>query len=271
MEILFGIIVVAVAIYYINKEFGGGNTNQRAEPSLTVTVTGTDRWGRDNDAEPAPGEDNWERFDFYSSKTIPAQGNYRISYVDQKGMETDRVITVKRAYQDASGKFAIDALCHLRGEHRSFVDERIQSAVDFKTGEIIESVAKHAIAQYGDSGTGKSMAAIEREWMAVQLLAFVCRADGKMMKAERAIVADYLKRRCRDLVVDNPAELDNVIKTIGEPDQRGFKRIIADMKTAGDTDRLRDIADCAKRIVATQKTVDPMETAAVELLVNATA
>jgi len=182
-------------------------------------------------------------------------------------MTTERDIDIKRVYEDGD-QYAMDAFCHLRGEHRSFIDNRIKAAVDLDSGEVISSVAQHAIAQFSDSGQGLALAAIEREWMAAALLSFVCRADGRMLKAERAIVADYFKRRCPDLKHDDAA-LDEVIKTIGEPDQREFKRIIFDMKAAGDMDRLRDISDCAKRIVATQKTVDPMEAAALEILQKA--
>ncbi|MBY0575335.1 MAG: hypothetical protein K2P67_01910 [Gallionellaceae bacterium] len=264
----FWIVVIIALVAWGFFKFGQSKPQQHEIVIRTEFKTFRSESASAEDDPGIAGEekDNWEKFDFYSSRTIPAQGSYRISYVDQNGLATERVITVKHAYQDANGNFAVDAHCHLRNAHRSFIDSRIKSAVEFKTGEIVESVAKHAIAQYEDSGAGKSIAAIEREWMAVQLLAYVCRADGKMMKAERYIVADYLKRRCRDLVVNNPAELDNAIKTIGEPDQRGFRRIIADMKAAGDIDRLRDITDCAKRIVATQKTIDPMEAAAIELL-----
>ena len=108
------------------------------------------------------------------------------------------------------------------------------------------------MAQYNDSGEGRALAAIDKEWMGVAVLVFVCRADGQMRKAERAIVADYLKRRCTDAPLDD-MELDSIIKSIGEPDHREFKRIIRDLKTAGDREQLSDLLDCAKRIVGTQK------------------
>lgn len=253
-----------------NYEFLSRNekTNEYT-PNLNITIRfNTGKYNSPED-EDKDENNNFENFDFYSSKTIPAQGNYRITYVDQKGLKTDRVISVKRVYQDENGNFALDAQCHLRNAHRSFIDSKILNAVDFKTGEIIKSVAEHAISKYRESGTGKSFTAIEQEWEAVQLLVFVARADGRMMKAERYVIADYLKRRCRELVVNTPSELDNAIKEIVEPDYRGFKRIIAGLKSSGDFDRLQDITNCAKRIVATKKTVTPIENDAIELLEKA--
>jgi len=214
-------------------------------------------------------KDNWEQFDFYRAKMLPAKGRYRINYEDQRGLKTERDIEVKRVHE-CQGKYAIDAHCSLRDAHRSFLGERIKKAINLDSGEIVEDLARDAIAQYNDSGEGRALAAIDKEWMGVVALVFVCRADGQMRKAERTIVAEYLKRRCSDVLLDD-AELDSAIKALGEPDHREFKRIIRDLKTAGERDRLADLLDCAKRIVETQKTVAPMEKAALEILEEAVA
>lgn len=253
------IIIVSGSIVW---GFIQGYTKPRAQ-----LKSDTDRWGRDDNTPPEKGQDNWERFNFHSAKIIPAKGRYHIQYTDQRGMPSERDVTIKRVYE-ADGKYAMDAFCHWRGEHRTFVDDRITSATDLDTGEIVASTAKHATGQYTDSGEGKAFQAIGREWVAASLLSFVCRADGRMMKAERNVVADYLKRHCPDIRQDDQA-LDEAIKTIGAPEPRDYKRLIANMKHDGEIERLRDIFDCAKRIVATQKTIDPMEKAALDILENA--
>ena len=261
MEILLLIAIGAILVYFTTRK-------QTYEIVIRTEVsTTTDRYERDDDVEPAPDKDNWERFDFYGASLVPAKGRYHITYTDQSGLDTERDIDIKRVYS-SGGEYAMAAFCHLRGAHRTFIDNRVKSATDLDTGEIVASVANHAIAQFKDTGEGRAIAAIDREWMAAAILSFVCRADGRMLKAERAVVADYFKRRCPDITQDE-AELDKAIKTIGEPDQREFKRIISDMKAAGDIERLRDILDCARRIVATQKTIDPMEAAALEILAGA--
>lgn len=211
---------------------------------------------------------NYERFNYYEAHMRPAEGRYHIIYTDERGLTTERDISVEGVY-DNNGKFAIDAHCHLRNSHRSFIDEWIQNAVDLDTGEFVESVAQHAIAQHENSEEEKLRNAIEREIMALHLLVFISRADGRMMKAERMIIADYLKRQCQDIVLDSD-EFDEAIKAISTIDRRDFKRIIADMKSAGDIERLRDITDCAKRIVATQKTIEPLEKTSLEILEAAT-
>jgi hypothetical protein len=61
---------------------------------------------------------------------------------------------------------------------------------------------------------------------------------------------------------------DDAIKAIMEPDSKEFKRIVRDLKNAGERDRLTDLLDCAIRIVGTQRTVALMERAAVDILKN---
>lgn len=148
--------------------------------------------GNYNDDDIVPEEkDNWERFDFYKANMVPAKGRYRITYTDQRGLTTERDIDIKRAHDD-NGMLAVDAHCNLRGAHRSFIDDRIQSAVDLDTGEVVESVAQHAIGQYDNGEAGKVWKAIGREMMPVYLLVFVCRADGRMLKLRERLLQTTL-------------------------------------------------------------------------------
>ena len=264
MSWIVGIALAAFVIYFVF--FRKPKSNEiviRFETSIAHNVPKDDSIKRGDD-----DKDNWERFDFYSAKTLPAKGRYRVSYEDQQGLKTERDIEVKRVHENA-GKYAIDAHCLLRNAHRSFLGERIQKAINLDSGEIVENLAMDAMAQYSDSGEGRALAAIDKEWMGVAVLVFVCRADGQMRKEERSIVARYLKRRCNEMSLDD-TELDFAIKSISEPDHREFKRIIRDLKTACDHERLNDLLDCAKQIIGTQKTITPMEKAALEILSDAT-
>lgn len=208
-------------------------------------------------------KDNWEQFNFYGSEMLPATGNYHIVYIDQRGMTTERNISIKRAYND-SGKYAVNAMCHLRGAHRSFIDDRIQKAIDTDTGEIVDSVAKHSIQQYENTEVGQMWKAIGGQSVYLYVLCFICKADGRMLKAERNLIAEFIKTRCPDIVF-NDIELDNAVKTMGAPDFREFKRLIIKMRSE-DLDTLKQINEYSKRIVATQKSIDPLEKAALDTL-----
>ncbi|MDE2210331.1 MAG: hypothetical protein KGJ99_11450 [Betaproteobacteria bacterium] len=260
---LIGLALLALGIYFVFLRKPDGNeivvrTEPTSEPETTVSVS---------PGSSGEEKDNWERFDFYAARMLPASGRYRIYYQDQRGLKTERDIEVKLVHESA-GQYAIDAHCLLRNAHRTFLNERIQRAVNLDTGEITENLARNAIAQYSSSGEGRALAAMDKEWMGVAILAFVCRADGQMLKPKRQIVAEYLKRRCPTLTLDD-SDLDAAIKSFGEPDHREFKRIVRDLRAAGKREQLSDLLDCANRIVATGKTTGPMEKAALTILSEA--
>lgn len=262
---IVGLALAAIAIYFAFF--------RKPKPhELVIRVeTSVSPDAREVIQDDAEGEekDNWEQFDFYRARMLPAKGRYQINYEDQRGLKTERDIEVKRVHE-CGGKYAIDAHCFLRNAHRSFLGERITKAINLDSGEIVEDLAGDEIAQYGESGEGRALSAIDKEWMGIAVLVFVCRADGQMRKAERAIVAEYLKRHCPDVQLDD-TDLDSAIKALGEPDHKEFKRIVRDLKAAGERDRLTDLLDCAKRIVGTQKNVAPMEKAALEVIEGAVA
>ena len=212
-------------------------------------------------------KDNWETFDLYSAKLLPATGRYKISYQDQTGLKTERIIRVKRVHESL-GEYAIDAHCELRNAHRTFINSRVQKVVNVDTGEVVSSLANHALAQYQESGEGQVLAAIEKNWLGVAILIFVCRADGQMRKEERNIVAEYLNKCSLELELD-AFELDRLIKTIGDVDYREFKKIVTSLKKVGEIDSLKLILGCAEKIVATQKIIDPMEKVALDFISEA--
>ena len=214
-------------------------------------------------------EDFTVKFNFAGAEIIPAGGYYNITYTNRYGVTANRNISVSRVYEN-TGKFVIDAYCHLRASRRSFFEHRINRAVDLNTGQFVNNVAQHAIASFDGATIQATWQTIGPDMMALYLLAFICCTDRRMLKTERSIVGCYLKHRRPDIVLDDE-QLERILKRLGAPDPRQFKRIVADMKASGDIARLREIADCAKRLVAPPKTADPLEKAAIEILEEACA
>jgi hypothetical protein len=256
MELLLSIMLIGVFSWIILR-----SVDKKSKPDV-APLNSPDN---SNNAIDGYKEGNEVPFNFYKAQKIPAQGDYRITYTDQHdGLRTEKNIIVKRVYNH-NGKFAIGAYCTDDNTRHSLIDEHIHSAIDLDTKEIVNSVARHAITQYEDSGEGRIWKATKREKNALSLLVFVCRADGRMTKAERAIIADYIKRWCYDIELEID-KLDDAIKAFHTINQLQFRKLIGDMKSSGDINRLRDIYSCARRIVATQRTIDPLEKASIEIL-----
>lgn len=202
----------------------------------------------------------------------PAVGRYRIEYVDAQGHKTERLIEV-RSVQTVEGKHAILAKCMLRGANRTFIDDRIASAVNMDTGEVVASVATDAINNYAETDEGKAKAAESKAWTAiagesdaVSALIYVCRADGQMRAPERAIVAEYVLGQVPHMQVDSAA-LDNVIKQCyGPVGHRDFQSLLKRVAQAKNREGLERLLFCAEQIVGTQKTIHPQEVAAIEMM-----
>ena len=66
--------------------------------------------------------------------TIPVRAKLKIVYVDSMGSATTRDIDVS-AYEPDGGY--IEGYCHLREEARTFRLDRIKSAIDLESGEVL--------------------------------------------------------------------------------------------------------------------------------------
>jgi hypothetical protein len=211
--------------------------------------------------------DNFEKFNFYSSIALEAIGNYRINYTDQRGLNTIRDIRVKRVHKDGDS-YAVDAHCMLRGAHRSFINDRINEAINLETGEIIHSLALHAIDQYNNSDKAKAISIIDDEWGGICVLLFVACSDGRLTRPEKVIIKDYIKNRNPSF---DPCGLqdDRYINRHLAASHIEFRRIVSELATSGESKKLEDIYFAAKKIVETGSKVDPMERAALDIIDSA--
>jgi hypothetical protein len=136
-------------------------------------------------------------------------------------------------------------------------DQIIQKADDLESGETVEGVARKTIVKNYDADKGRVEVAMNREWQAIAVLTFVARAHGQMRRGELAIIVAYVKRWCDytalcDYTTLNETELDSAVKLVSPPGNEEFKRIVRELKKKGNQDKVRDLLDCAQRIVATK-------------------
>ncbi|WP_408583444.1 WYL domain-containing protein [Paraburkholderia tropica] len=94
-------------------------------------------WARTKNSAPSVGI---SEHDFFIDSDVSPISELRIAYIDANGEASERDIAVFRV--DLRSGF-IEAYCHLRNDRRSFYIDRIQSACDLSTGEIVEDVGSH--------------------------------------------------------------------------------------------------------------------------------
>lgn len=127
-------------------------------------------------------------------------------------------------------------------------------------------MAVDAMRNYARSDEGKAWSIIASEADAVAALIYVARADGQMRKPERLIIAEYLARKNQGVDVD-AVVLDGVIKQCHGPYHHGdFQKLLKALVNEGDKTNVDILLGYAERIVSTQKSVHPQETAAIEMI-----
>lgn len=194
--------------------------------------------------------------------TFPSNsfGNYYITYERSNGNVSKRAISVI-----SENGYYVYAYCHLRNAKRTFVIDNIIEAVNLETGELVNDIVEDMYENYKNTPKGKQEHIINTEIHALRILLFIAKGDGRMVKSERQLIVDFLKN---NNYAADPNTLDQLIKDMMPPGALEFKSTVADMAKK-DKPKLALLYDYAQKIVATGKTIDPMEEAALKIMKNA--
>jgi hypothetical protein len=112
-----------------------------------------------------------------------------IHYVDAKGDESYRRITIRRLHPVDSRQFLIGAYCHEREAYRSFRSDRVIQVIDLLTGEVSDQPWDFFRSLADICLTGR---AIELAKWELQVFAFIGRCDGHFDELEQDWAADYV-------------------------------------------------------------------------------
>lgn len=202
----------------------------------------------------------WES-NFWSSGDVRrVAAALRIDYEDSGGNETTRDIHV-RFVAPHDDTLMISAHCSMRDSVRTFRADRVLSAVDLSTGEVIEDVEEWLRSRSGirPDDVDEQDEEMPIIWRVARVLRYVGAADGQFRKAERAIVAQSI---CDVAGVSGmPAEdVELLLMQHGRPGCPAFLESLEVLK--GHQDVLGRLLPVAEAMVATQKTVHPDEAAA---------
>ncbi len=183
----------------------------------------------------------------------------RIKYKSAGGQITVRFIDVV----DTTRRGYIEAYCHLRNDHRTFNLASVISCIDLATGETVEDLNKHlgvapSIEQQYQI-TDKFIAQHKDE---LAILLYVGKADGRLMRPERLLIAAYLETQTGET---NDKLVDNAISYAEVPSLAGFKRAVGRVSKEN-KHALSHLYDVSKKIVATQKKVAASEQEALDYI-----
>lgn len=122
-----------------------------------------------------------------------------ISYVDAKGVKSERRISVNKLRQANNGNFIVAAYCFEREALRSFRVDRIVEMVDLSTGEVFErqqikeELFSHFIPLVNPTVEDRIIGMCKDE---IMILAFLARCDGHYHSTEEEVLVSFVSDKC---------------------------------------------------------------------------
>lgn len=209
-------------------------------------------------------EPDWSAEDFktaYRPRQVKAQ--IKIRYKDSKGETSERVVDVRECDTWAPDGY-LNGFCRMRGAIRTFRLDRIESAIDIETGELIQNLNDYADKKYEESPIAAVDKLFEDHFDALRVLFYVAKADGKFTAKEKDIYLDYCQKVHPDERL-NTKVIDSALKWVNIPTRHTYKVICGKLAKADDLQKSA-IMEAAEAMIATQKTVSEEEKAAIEYM-----
>lgn len=260
-------IILAVVAFYAwiafraRKTAANASVNEKKgvmEVNLPYTVTYTSSSTREDEED----EDGDGVVIDWGAPCRSVDAELRFNYRSAGGEETERTVQV-RQYADSPDGY-IQGRCMLRNAPRTFAYKRMWGAVDVDTGEMIDDVKAYLHRLWESDPLREYERIWEKDTAAINVLVYVCKADGRMMAPERALVCRWIADR-HGLGDEKIPSLDAWVKTFDSPSSGRFSRLLDILKNWPEADRFA-LYDVARKVVGTQKTVHVDEEQALLLM-----
>lgn len=206
-----------------------------------------------------PEKDAWDLDAYEWAERIPVTAELSLHYRDIHDQESHRDITTLD-FAPIEGDVMVRAYCHSRRANRTFRASRMLTVIDRDSGESVKNVVAYLTEKYNESPEGKvrnATIAFENE---LSVLVFVARADGRMLKKERVLIAEYLAAATGENI-----GLDSTQESLRsfEVNNSDFHRAMKELVNRSPEER-QAIIDTAVRISELPKTPDPIAVGAVK-------
>lgn len=202
-------------------------------------------------------EPDWSTEEFKTAyRPRPVKAQIKIRYTDSNGKRSERVVDVRECDTWAPDGY-LNGFCHTRGAIRTFRLDRIESAIDVETGELIHNLNDFADKKYEESPVAAVDKLFEDHSDALRVLFYVAKADGKFTAKEKDIYLDYCQKVHPDERL-NTKVIDSALKWVDVPTRHTYKVICGRLSKVEESQKAA-IINAAEAMIATQKTVSPEE------------
>jgi hypothetical protein len=197
--------------------------------------------------------DDWEGGFWDAANPIPVQVTLDMNYVDGKGQSTKRKVDI-RQFDGQLYDGIMMGHCHLRNETRTFRFDRVESAVDTGTGEIIKDIRAYMLRKFHDSPFGTLHELSENNPDEFGIFFFLAKLDNRFMPREKEAVAKYARAEsgCADISKD---DISGLFEDWETPSIKEFRTMLSALSKSGS---LLKIEKTCIDIIGKQAAKDPM-------------
>ena len=124
---------------------------------------------------------------------LPVGGSFEIEYVNTEGIQSRRVIDVRKFVANLSDGY-VQAFCHERKMVRTFKYQSIMGLVDLETGEVVEPALfrRHLQDRYDEAPERQMDVFISDLAPLIDILVYTAYCDGKYAPSEQRYIAQWL-------------------------------------------------------------------------------
>jgi hypothetical protein len=209
--ILIGGALIFLLGVYIGKQGRAADTSSQSRPDRAFL----------DEQVPDDERDSWEGAFWEAPEPRDLATTVEIEYRDGGGSKSKRVIHT-RSFDNRLHNGLLIGHCTLRNATRTFRFDRVLSAVDVATGEVISDLRSHLNTLY-ESFPERSRDSLEERFRdLLRVLLFVAKADGQYRREEKIIVRDF----CRELASDprvTDEMIDRLFDGLDVPSLHSFK------------------------------------------------
>lgn len=227
----------------------------KAVPELTFRKVSTPTVDED--------KDDWEGAFWDVLQQHPIKASVRFDYTSGSGKATQRTVHL-RSFETGSSQGLVIGHCQMRNATRTFRYDRMRNVIDAETGEVLDDLQAWLLKRYSDTPQGVAEVLLDQNMDSIKVLLYIAKADGQMRAAERDLIAKYCAEVTQDARFDQGV-VNAALGMLDVPTVTGF-RASFERALATNPARAVALAQAAKAIVATQKTVHTDEAKALAWL-----
>ncbi|NTU68004.1 MAG: hypothetical protein HGB02_03895 [Chlorobiaceae bacterium] len=252
------VIIIFISILYI---FAKSRRKQGPADSIWPTVPRNVVFDGSTTEEQ---KDAWEFDGWECEEAVPVTVSIDIEYKDGKGQVTSRLVDVNQCMFSSNDGGMFRCFCHLRNATRYFKIDRVLSATDVMTGEVIKDLRGYLESIYESSPNRSLSRTFENQLDAIRILLYVGKADGQLRQAERDVINLVVRHLANDGRITDE-EIAQELNGYGNPSIQVFRVAVGKVSHEG-TAMKSYLYEAAEKIVATQKTVHAHEEEALDYM-----